>query len=161
MDEVLKEIRDLLAAAMTTQFNKYYVGRVLYPPKSYLPILMVYGLNTELDSPSTTTSRDRWHYRIAIEIMVNTYTYANTGGVEADNILNVQEAVRQKMEKRTTGGIPDANTVLGVLRRNIAGTSYLFNNDIDISYQEEQMDGTVYFRAIMTLTATTKYASRS
>lgn len=161
MDETIKEIRDLLAANLTTQFNKYYVGRVAFPPKAYLPALMVYGLQTELDSERTTTSRDRYSYRIRVEILVNIYKYANVAGTEADDIMNVQEAVRQKMEKRTTNGIPDATTVLGVLRRNIAGTNYLFNNDITIDYEEDQVDGTVYFRGILTLSATTKYAPRS
>jgi len=160
MNELEIEIRDLMETNLTTTFKKYYAGRVQFPPKQFLPVLMVYGTTTEVDTANLTTSRDKYLYTIKIEIIENVYSYVNEAGINADKILNTQQAIKLKMEDRTNG-VPDSDTVLGVLRRNISGTNYLYMNNIRIDYEEESLAGSIYFKGILTVDFAARYAARS
>src|SRR3990167_2753058 len=141
MNLVLKEIRDLLQTNLTTSFKRYYVGKIKTPPESYLPILMVHGISTSQIAANSTTSKDHYKYKVEISIIENVYNYVTTNGVESDLVLKTQQAVRNKLEERETTGVPKATSILGVLRRNIPGTNYRFNHNIEISYEEFMQNG--------------------
>ena len=66
MQDTLEEIRDLMEAALTTSFKKYYVGNVSEARlfQAYMPVLMVYGTNTSLVSDQLTLQRDKYRYNI-------------------------------------------------------------------------------------------------
>jgi len=107
MYEILVELQGILQAACTTQFSKYMVGKVSYPFKMDLPFLCIYGLNTQLQAP-LTTCKDRYTFSIRIDIFSNVYNYVSTAGTESDDVIKAQKSIYEKMEKRTTGQIPDA-----------------------------------------------------
>mgnify|MGYP001559061062 CR=1 FL=1 len=151
MYEILDEIKGLLSAAMTTSITKYYVGKVHNPAINQLPILAIYGDNTTLIEKST--ARDRYQHTIKIEILTNAYRKVNaTGGVEADGVLDAQKQILDLFEEVDANHTPKTTTVLGVLRENIKGTDYLFNDDIVIQYETENVEGEVYYRGVLTFT---------
>lgn len=160
MYEVANEIRDIIAAACTTQFKKYYVGKIRYPFKMDLPCLSVYGISTNLES-QLSTAKDKYTFEIKIDVFSPVYKYVATTGTETTDVLLAQKAVYELMEKRTDG-IPDANTVLGSLRRlaYLRGTNFLFTNNITIDYTEELIEGSAYYKGTMTLNATTTFNTR-
>lgn len=159
MHAVLVELEGKLSTAMTTNITSYYIGKVKFPPLNYLPALCIYGESTSLVSDKLGTSRDKWLYTIKIEVMVNPYNYVKEAGV-VDKILKLQKATRDLIEDRDSSGTPKNATVLGVLRDNMIGTSYLFNNNIDVDYTEELEDGSYYYKGTVTVEAITKYAPR-
>jgi len=162
MYEILVELQGILQAACTTQFSKYMVGKVSYPFKMDLPFLCIYGLNTQLQAP-LTTCKDRYTFSIRIDIFSNVYNYVSTAGTESDDVIKAQKSIYEKMEKRTTGQIPDADTVLGAIRRLtlLRGTNFLFSNDIVIDYSEELVQGSACYKGSLTFNATTVYNMRS
>lgn len=163
MFNVEEEIRNFLEAGMTTLMNKYYIGKVANEriPGNHLPVLMVWGTNTTLITDQISTARDKYTFTINIRIVVNAYKYVNAvTGVEADKILKLQQAVKQFFEERDANMKPLATTVLGLLRANVKGTDYLFSNNIEITYEEENVDGQQYFFGTLTLAATSRFNSR-
>jgi hypothetical protein len=137
------------------QYKKFYVGKVHKPPTNYLPILMVYGTTTDLTTKAT--NKDTYTFGLTIEIVTNAYQQIDaTNDVENNNKeLQAQKEIWEKMEARDVNGIPEADSILGVLRRNITGSNFLFNNDISISYETENTSGTINYRGILTLSLTT------
>jgi len=163
MYQVETEIRDYLETALTsTALKKYYVGRVPVEklPVNYLPVLMVYGTNTRLVGDRLTTARDKYVFTIKVEVVINTYKYVASAGVDADQVLDAQKAVKQLMEERDSGMTPKSTTVLGAIRDNVLGDKYLFSNEGEIEYEEENINGTVYMRATLTMNAVTRYNNR-
>lgn len=167
MNEVLEEIRDLLESSMSsTAIVDYYVGsvstnRIL---KDQLPIICVYpnpSNSTVLVSDQLSLQRDKWQYNIYIDVMVNVFDKVSSGGVEADNILDAQKALRTLIEDRETDGTPKSTSVLGVLRRNIKGTNYLFNNDINVSYNSSNEDNKLMIIGRVEVSAITILTNRS
>jgi len=167
MNALLEEIRTLLVAGMsTTDINKYYVGSVSTNriPKAHLPVICIYpdpGNSTVLVSDQLGLQRDKWQYNINIDVMVNVFEKVSSGGVEADFILDAQKAVRTFIEDRDVNGVPKATSVLGVLRRNIKGTNYLFNNNIVVSYNESNEDNKLMMIGQVQLSAFTQLTNRS
>lgn len=160
MYEILDEIKGILATAMSsTAIVKYYVGKVHNPPINYLPVLMVYGTSTELLEKST--ARDRYRHYISIEIITNAYNKIDAAaGVESDKVLDAQKEIYDLFEEVDASHTPKSTTVLGTLRRNIAGTDYLYNDDIVIEYEQENIEGTVYYRGTLRVTVD-KFRNRS
>jgi len=162
MQLAVAEIQALIAAAMTTNVKKYYIGKVNSPPLNYLPTISVYGISTELVSDQLSTSRDKYLYTIGIDLITSGFAKVSTIGVEADKVLDAQKAVVDLMEERDANGTPKAATVLGTLRRNIQGTNYLFNNDIEITYDFENLvNDTLYMKATLTFSMMTQLTNRS
>lgn len=160
MQEILVELQGLLSAALTTQFKKYYVGYIKRPPQAYLPILFIYPISTELVSDKLSTSKDRYSYTIGIGIIMNQYKYANvTAADETDKIVKIQQAAWLAMEDRTSG-VPIAASILGVIRRNIRGTNFLFSQNVKIDYDEMIVGESAYYKATMTLTFVTDLSTR-
>lgn len=136
------------------KFKYFYVGKVHNSPINYLPVLMVYGSSTTLETKAT--NKDTYRFQVTIEILTNGFNSINASNdVELTKDLQAQKDIWQKMEERDNNGIPIASSILGVLRRNIRGSNYLFNNDIEINYETENIDNTVYYRGIMTLSLVT------
>lgn len=156
MHLVEKEIRDLLETAMTTKLNKYYVGNVENPPINYCPMLCVYGTNTKLVSDQLTTCHDKYRFTIQIKIITNAFNKVSSAGVETDKILDAQKQIKDLFEERDSNGKPLAATVLGTLRENVTGTNYLYNNEISIEYEPQNIAGKPYFQGVLTLDGITR-----
>lgn len=136
------------------KFKYFYVGKTHNLPINYLPALSVYGNSTKLITKAT--NKDSYVFDITIEIITNGYNFIDANnGVELTKDLQAQKDIWQKMEERDSNNIPVSNSVLGVLRRNIQGSNFLFNNDIMINYETENVDNTVYYRGIMNLSLVT------
>lgn len=141
------------------KFNKFYVGNLNKPPMGDLPVLMVYGKSTEM--PRSTTATDKYAFGIEIKIMTNAYAKVATAE-DVDKVLRAQKEIWDLMEERDpTTGIPLSTSILGVLRRNITGTKYLYNNNIEIAYDERPVGNSIYYSGIMSLYAVTQFKLRS
>ena len=156
MNDTVEEILADLAAAMTTNITTYYQGYVTLPPKHALPCLQVYGITTTQTAKST--AKDQAVYVIGIRIVVDVTSKFTTAGTGV--IIKAQKDIIDLMEERSTGGIAVADSVLGTLRRNIKGTDYLFNNDVEINYETIEKDGFFYSVAEMRLRAVTDLVLR-
>lgn len=145
------------------KIKKFYVGSVPNHalPINILPVVMVYAEGTSLVADRLTTNRDKYEYAIKIELVTSAYQQVKEAGVEADNILKAQKKCVLFMEERDSNQIPIARSILGVLRRNIKGVSYLFSLPAEIEYRTENDSGTVYHRAILSMNAVSNYNSRS
>jgi len=163
MQLALAEIKGLLATAMsTTAVKKYYVGKVDNLPLAYLPAICVYAEGTTLVSDELTTARDKYRFSVGIDVIMSGFEKVSTAGVEADSILDAQKALVDLIEEREANGTPKATTILGTLRRNIQGTNYLFNNDIAINYDFDNIvNGTLYMKGTLTFSMMTKLTNRS
>lgn len=145
---------------LVPKFKYYYVGKPNRPPISDLPILSVYGISTTL--LTRATNKDTFQFEIAIEAIFNAFQEINAeNGIEATSDLQAQKKLWQAMEEKDSNGIPVASSVLGILRRNITGSKFLFNNEIVINYETENENNTVLYKAIMTLSLTTSLNLRS
>lgn len=140
----------------------YYTGKceVNHIPMNDLPVLMIYGENTGLVSEQLSTGRDKFRYNLKVEVLLNNFQYTDQN-FDTSKILKAQRELKILMEEKDTNGTPRSSSILGVLRRNITGLEYLFNNDILIEYENENINDTIYIRAILTVAATTKYRNRS
>lgn len=161
MHDVELEIRDLLETNLGSLFKKYYTGRVATLPINYLPVLMVYGTTTELVNP-LTTCKDRFHHTINVEIVTTAFGKVNQAE-DPDDVQQAQKLLRVLMEDRESDGTPKSSTVLGQLRRNIEGTSYLFTDNYTIEYPEEplKVENNTYYRATMTILVHREFNNRS
>jgi len=163
MQLALAEIKGIIATAMSaTAVKKYYVGKVKTPPLAYLPVVCVYAEATELVSDQLGTARDKYRYTIGIDLIMSGFEKVSTTGVEADSILDAQKALIDLMEERDANGTPKAATILGTLRRNIQGTNYLFNNDISIDYDFDNIvNDTLYMKGTLNFSMVTQLTNRS
>lgn len=145
------------------KLKKFYAGWVPNSslPLNILPVVMVYAEKTALMADRLTTNRDKYEYSIAVELVTSAYQQIKEVGVEADNILKAQKKCVLFMEERDSNQIPIARSILGVLRRNIRGTSFLYSLPDVVEYQKENDDGTIYHRAILSMNAISNYNSRS
>lgn len=157
MFDILDELKTDLSAAIGSTIKTYYIGEVLLVPQSYLPALMVFGTETNLIAKST--AKDQTTHAITIRVVhsiVPKFDEAGTG-----TTVSAHEDLVKIMEERNSSMVPLSTTVLGVLRRNISGTDYLFNNDIRIIYKTLQAGEFWYVSADCQLTAVTNLVSRS
>ena len=146
-----------------SKYRKYYTGKVKTEkiPSNYLPCLMVYGDNTSLVTDRITTNRDVWTHEINIEIVTNVFGSTSETGPNATETLMAQKLIKDLVFEADSDGTPKPDTLVRVLRNNIKGTNYLFNNDLSIDYENENISGTQYFHGILKLSATTKLTNRS
>jgi hypothetical protein len=130
-------------------FKHYYVGDINDNTAiNELPVLCVIGNQTQIQQKSTVT--DRWKYDVLIEAYTN--PWKNVSQYElADDILLSQKEIQEIFEKRGGNNAPLATTILGIVRKNIQGHNYLFNDDIVINYKRESLAGKIYFKAMMKL----------
>lgn len=158
MNEILKELIELFKAGMGDKIKTYYQGEVVAGtvPRSNTPALMVFGNSTNLVARSTGT--DQYEYNITIRLVSDLMKYVDEKGT--GQVLKAQEYLINVMEERTSQGVPENDTILGVLRKNIKGKKFLYNNDIQINYQAIQTGEFFYIKAEATLTATTDVLPR-
>lgn len=158
MWDILDEIKtDLSTAIGSTTIKTYYTGEILLIPQSYLPALMVFGTETNIIPKST--AKDQTTHRITIRVVHSLVTKLDEAGT--GTTLQAHEDLVKIMEERNSSMVPLSTTVLGTLRRNISGTDYLFNNEIQIVYKTLQAGEFWYVSADCNLTATTNLVLRS
>ncbi len=133
-------------------FKHYWVGQVDEIPVTYLPSVCVYGTTTTLKRKSTAT--DEWQFDLVIEVYTNAWANVNQAELP-DDILAAQQQLKDLMEKRGVNGAPLATTILGVLRKFILGTNYLYNDNFVITYGKHLVNNKAYFKAVMKLQAIT------
>lgn len=141
------------------KFKKFYAGgRVKNPPINYCPILSVYNTRSVQGRQSTAT--DQFQHAVVIEIITNAFAKIQTIE-DADKVIRAQKQILDLMEERDSNNIPIATSVLGVIRRNLTGTKYLYTVVQEIEYEEETVGGTMYARGRMYLNAVTQFNARS
>lgn len=167
MFNVEEEIALFLRTALTTKFTSYYLGNVKTEniPGDYLPALCVWGSGTTLRSRELTTARDKYTFDLNVKIVLNAYSYAQgtepkSSGDSKIIELQAQKKIRNLMEERDANMKPIDASVLGALRNNVIGTDYLFSNEIAIRYSEENINGTQYLIATLTMQNVTRYNTR-
>ncbi len=156
MNLVATEILDLLETNLTTTFKQYYDGEVELPPRHLLPAIMLKGNSTHQYAKGT--AKDQADYSFTLRIVLDAVEYFDESGTGA--ILKAQQAIRELMEGRDATGVAKSTSVLGVLRRNIRGENYLFNNDFTISYSKLERGKFFYYTAEMDFTVTTDLVLR-
>jgi len=163
MFRIEEEIRDFLETALTTSFKKYYCGKV--PPYkiagNQLPALCVYGVKTTLLSDQLTTARDKYSFDVNIDVITNVFAKVSGSGIEADDILQAQKTLKELVESRDSNMKPSATSVLGALRANVTASFYLYHRDIEINYENKNVDGQQYFMATLTLRGIQRYNNRT
>lgn len=157
MDDIISEIKSDLSTAIGSAIKTYYYGEVVLVPRSYLPALMIYGNSTTLVAKST--AKDQTVHEITIRVVYDIAPRFDEDGTGV-TMLAHQDLIKI-MEERDANMIPKSTTVLGVLRRNISGTDYLFNNDIRINYKTLQQGEFFYIAAECTISAVTNLVLRS
>jgi len=149
-------INDNLAPGADNRIKSFYQWEVALVPRSYLPALMVIGRSTR--QAARGTAKDQVTYDVTIRViadLVKEFTEAGTS-----DIIKSQETLADLMEERDSNGLASATSVLGILRRNIRGTNYLFHNDYTITYNMIQRNGFFYVAADMNFTLTTDLVLR-
>lgn len=157
MNEVIEEILGYLKTAMGDKIKTYYHGEVALPPKSYIPCLMVFGTSTRLIAKST--AKDQLEYDILIRVVIDVNDHFKEKGVKEEKI-SAMEQIIDLMEERNSDGTLKNDTVLGTLRDNVTGTDYLFNNNVEITYERLQSGEYPYVKADMSVTAITDLIQR-
>lgn len=158
MNELLDEIKALLVAALSAKFTTIYKGEVAVVPRSYLPALMVWPGSTKV--VAKTTTQDQYIYEVNLRAVVDLNKYLDEAGT--GDTIKAQEALMKLMEQRTTGSVPNTDSVLGVFRQrsHIGGVQYLYNNDVTITYKIIQTGEYFYCKADMTLQFVTALINR-
>jgi hypothetical protein len=134
MNSVLTEILGYLETGLSSQIRTYYQGRVIDDiiPRQYLPALSIYPIQST--QAHHGTAKSQVVYKIGIRVvldLVSEFTTAGTG-----SIIKAQQDLINLMEKRTSGGLADSDSIVGILERNIAGTDYLFTDNYVIDYTQ-------------------------
>ena len=158
MNDVLDELKSLFSATINSvdsdRIKTFYIDEVVVPAQSYLPVLMVIGNTTNIIAKST--SKDQFTYGITIRVVVDIKKLLKSAGT--GTTINAQNELKKIMEERNSDQTLKADTVLGILRANIKGTDYLFNNDITTTYTSAE--NWPYVIAECELIATTNLISR-
>lgn len=147
MNKIIDELYTLLSVGLSTKFTSFYKGEVAIVPKSYLPALMIIPVSTNLIAKST--AKDKYVYKINIKAVDHLPKYFDEDGTATT--LDAPRQITELMEARDSNGIPTSTSVLGLLRANIGGTNFLFNNDILIEYSITQQGEFPYIQADMSL----------
>ena len=156
MISVIDEIIVDLTAALSAKFETIYKGIVIPIPQSYLPALMVFPISTNIIAKST--AKDQHVYTIGITATISLKKYFDESGT--GTTMDAQEAIVKLMEERDTNGKPIDASVLGVLRNNVRGTSYLYNNEIMIEYGKPETNEFPYLQAELNVQAITDLITR-
>lgn len=140
------------------RFKKYYVGKIFALPVNYLPVLSVYGTKSKM--AKVTNQTDQWMHQITIEAYINAFAKVSESELTND-VLQAQSLLKKLMEERDANGIAKANTIVGVLRRNIKGSNFLYTDDYEILYDFYNAKDAVYYRATLNINAAAQWVSRS
>lgn len=151
MDDAIEEIKTLLENGMGADISTYYLGEVKNGaiPKSNLPALMIIPQKTTTVQKGTAKNQDI--YEILIRVVVSVaeeFTEDGTG-----DTIKVQQTLRYLMEKRTNN-VPNSDTVLGILERNLRTAAFLYHTDRVITYSTLADGGFPYVTADCSVTAT-------
>lgn len=161
MDDVVKEVRDLLETSMTTRCQAYYAGDIGIPFKASLPVLIVRELETQVIREST--AKDQYRFSLSILVVTSIITSFNEAGL-SDNIVKHRELLRLIMEeKNDTTGAPKTDTVLGTLMKqsNLRGTNFVYNLTPKVNYRFPSPDGSLLVAAEVLLDFTTSLVTRT
>ena len=137
INDVVVEIRNLLATAMTTRCAAYYAGNIGLPANVQMPVCIVKRKAESLDNRRSTTT-DYYKYTISVLIITNIVKSLGTAGL-TDGLVASENTLGNIIGERDTDGAPKLDTVLGVLSRqqNLRGTNYIYLNNIAVNYEPE------------------------
>lgn len=136
INPVIVEIRNLLAAAMTTRCVAYYVGDIGLPAKAQMPVCIVRRVSSTFDR--RTTTGDFWRHTISILVVTDIVKSLSTAGVSS-GLISSENTLANIVAEMDTDGAPKTDTVLGVLTRqsNLRGTNYAYLTNFNVNYQPE------------------------
>lgn len=147
MNDLLSSLKTLLSNQFGATFKKYLIAPAnlsMLPNKS-MPLLVISPIQTIVNNSGTLKDRDTYTVQVKIVDDVKKYIDNIEGAWEQSDSL-VQHV--DWAEKRTNRKI-DANTIVGVIRDNIAGNNkYLFNEDVTVEYPDEVSGGTTLITTI-------------
>lgn len=141
------------------KFKRYYVGELSgMLPVNMLPLITVYGTRSTL--VQRAQQADKYSFDLVIEAYTNLFAKVSTADL-TDDILAAQQDLRKIMEERDNRNVPLVNSVLGALSQNITGVSFLFTDGYMIEYSRDFYKDALYFKAKMTLKATSSFNPRT
>lgn len=116
MDDIIQAIITKLETAITGWRVIY--GNAPQEPDAYLPMISVSPVNTTFNVRGTGGLRDEnQSIRITAIVDLKEY-YQSANSTEVDHTI----ALVQVMESRGNDGLPEANTILGVLNNDLSIT---------------------------------------
>jgi len=140
MNLVTTEILEFLKTELTgSDIKTFYNGEVILVPRSYCPAIMVFG--TEQNISAYGTAKDEHVYSITIRVVYDVTPFFNETGV--DEVIKAQEALMNIMGERATSTTLEDGTIIAAIRKNTRGDSYLFNDNLKISYK--MLESNKYF----------------
>lgn len=141
------------------KFKHYYVGELSgMLPVNMLPLVTVYGTRSSL--VQRAQQGDKYSFDLVIEAYTNLFAKVSTEDL-TDDILQAQLDLRKIMEERDNRNVPIASSVLGAISQNITGISFLFTENYVIEYSRDFYKNALYFKAKMTLKATSSFNPRT
>lgn len=160
MDDVVKEVRDLLRTSMGSRCAAYYAGDVGIPYQATFPVLIVRENSTKHSRPST--SKDQYVHSLSILVITSIVASFKEVGI-TDLIIKHRETLRLIMEEKDASGAPKTDTVLGTLMKqaNISGTNFVYNMNASINYRVPAPEGTLLVAAELTIESITNLVLRT
>lgn len=149
INPVIVEIRNLLAAAMTTRCVAYYVGDIGLPAKAQMPVCIVRRVNSSFDR--RTSTGDYWKHTISILVVTDIIKSLSTAGLTS-GLVSSENTLADIVAEMDTDGAPKTNTVLGTLTRqsNLRGTYYQYLQNFNVNYQPDLGNDFPYVAAEIT-----------
>ncbi len=157
MNDIIAELIAKIQTEVGNRILTYYTGEVEVPAKSYCPMLMIIPNKSMVIAKDT--ANDQEEFDITLRLVTDLKTYLNqagTGTVIKQTLDHVNI-----MEERNSDMTVKSNTVLGALRKYVKGSKYLFNNNIDITYQVIQTGEWFFCRSEINLKAVTNLHLRT
>lgn len=136
MNEVVKEVRNMLRTSMGSSYIKtFYAGRVGLPATNYMPCVIVEEVGTQMERQSTV--KDIYRFSLLITVIVDVRKDFSVAGVTSDEIVDVYQTLRNVVEEADTDGAPKTTSILGALTRqaNLRGTNYVYSMNPRVNYR--------------------------
>lgn len=153
INDVLVEIRALLAAGMGSRCVGYYAGNIGIPGNSQMPVCIVRRVATQLEARRSSTA-DYYRYSISVLVVTNLVKSLSTTALSS-GLVPSENTLANIIEERDTDGAPKTDTVLGLLTRqaNIRGTYYIYLSNIRVNYEPDLNGRDLYVAAEVTFDA--------
>lgn len=153
INDVLVEIRNLLATNMTTRCVAYYAGNLGLPARAQMPVCIVRRVATQMESRRSTTA-DYYRYSISVLIVTDIVKSLSTTALSS-GLIPSENTLANIIEERDTDNAPKTDTVLGVLTKqaNVRGTYYTYLTNIRVNYEPELDGQDLYVAAEVTFDA--------
>lgn len=137
VNDILVEIRGLLAAAMGSRCVGYYAGNIGIPANAQMPVCIVRRKSNELVERRSTTA-DYYSCTLSVLVITNIVKSLAVAGLTA-GLVPSENKLANIIEEKDTDGAPKLDTVAGVLTKesNLRGTNYQYITNVRTDYEPE------------------------